>query len=63
MKKPKRLIALVLATGLVVVSLTGCSSSKTGDAVGLGSPAYNLENVEFPLKEQVTLNIMTQRPK
>ena len=60
MKKPKRLIALVLATGLVVVSLTGCSSSKTGDAVGLGSPAYNLENVEFPLKEQVTLNIMTQ---
>lgn len=61
MKKPKRLIALVLATGLVVVSLTGCSSSKTGDAVGLGSPAYNLENVEFPLKEQVTLNIMTQK--
>ena len=59
MKKPKRLIALVLATGLVVVSLTGCSSSKTGDAVGLGSPAYNLENVEVPLKKQVPLYMMS----
>jgi len=57
MKKPKRLIALVLATGLVVVSLTGCSSNKS---LGSASPAYELENVELPLKEEVTLNIMTQ---
>lgn len=60
MRKPKRLIALVLATGLVVISLTGCSSSKGGKSVGLGSPAYELESVEFPLKEELTLNIMTQ---
>ncbi|MGL5312951.1 MAG: ABC transporter substrate-binding protein [Peptostreptococcaceae bacterium] len=60
MKKSRRLIALVLATGLVVVSLTGCSSSKGGDTIGLGSAAYNLEQVAFPLKEELTLNIMTQ---
>ena len=40
MKKPKKLMALILATGLVVVPLTGCSSSK--DVIGLGSPSYNL---------------------
>lgn len=58
MKKPKKLMALILATGLVVVPLTGCSSSK--DVIGLGSPSYNLENIAFPLKEEVSLNIMTQ---
>lgn len=53
MKKAKVLVALVLATGVL---FTGCGSSEKNS---YSSKDYGLKNVSFPLKEKVTLKVMT----
>lgn len=53
MKKLIRLIPILLLLGVVLV---GCNNNKDKAS----SEEYELENIEFPLEEKVTLKFMTQ---
>ncbi|WP_047983541.1 extracellular solute-binding protein [Ornithinibacillus californiensis] len=53
MKGITKILSILLISGII---LAGCS----GDKDSASSPNYELENVEFPLEEEVTLKFMTQ---
>ena len=55
MKNVKRVLAVSLASVLLV---SGCSNASKSETAS--SKEYKLKNVSFPLKEKVTLNFMTQ---
>lgn len=65
MKKITTIISLVLATTLMLTGCAGSSKSSTSESSKGGAASakdYNLKNVSFPLKDKVSLNLITHSP-